>query len=222
MSAAFAAAGLGQILDFVPNHMGVGGADNPLWLDILEWGPESDHAGWFDIDWDSDNRYLRDKLLVPFLGDQYGAELKSGKLKIKFDPDEGSLAVWAYDTHKLPLCPLHYQIVLGQEDTELDRLGDLFADLRQWRPEVSERTLALKASLATLVRDRPEAQAVLEQSIGALNDDWRARADQRHRFLAPGDIVPVLTTSTTAASSTSTISPACAWRFRPCSATFTR
>jgi len=107
MSAAFAAAGLGQILDFVPNHMGVGGADNPLWLDVLEWGPESDHAGWFDIDWDSDNRYLHDKLLVPFLGDQYGAELKSGKLKIKFDPDEGSLAVWAYDAHKLPLCPLH-------------------------------------------------------------------------------------------------------------------
>ncbi|MGA2638871.1 malto-oligosyltrehalose synthase [Methylocella sp.] len=174
MSAAFAAAGLGQILDFVPNHMGVGGADNPLWLDVLEWGPESDHAGWFDIDWDSDNRYLHDRLLVPFLGDQYGAELKSGKLKIKFDPDEGSLAVWAYDAHKLPLCPLHYQIVLGQEDTELDRLGDLFADLRQWRPEVSERTLALKARLATLVRERPEAQAVLDQSIGALNDDWRA------------------------------------------------
>jgi len=54
-----------------------------------------------------DNRYLHDKLLVPFLGDQYGAELKSGKLKIKFDPDEGSLAIWAYDAHKLPLCPLH-------------------------------------------------------------------------------------------------------------------
>ena len=46
--------------------MGVGGADNPLWLDVLEWGPESDHAGWFDIDWDSDNRYLKDKLLVAF------------------------------------------------------------------------------------------------------------------------------------------------------------
>ena len=31
--------GLGRVLDFVPNHMGVGGADNPLWLDVLEWGP---------------------------------------------------------------------------------------------------------------------------------------------------------------------------------------
>src|ERR1700704_4153899 len=41
---------LGHILDFVPNHMGVGGADNPLWLDVLEWGPDAAHAGWFDIE----------------------------------------------------------------------------------------------------------------------------------------------------------------------------
>ena len=69
MAAALRENGLGQILDFVPNHMGVGGADNPWWLDVLEWGPESEYAGWFDIDWDSDRRYLQNKLLVPFLGD---------------------------------------------------------------------------------------------------------------------------------------------------------
>ncbi|MGA8755001.1 MAG: hypothetical protein WB611_01510, partial [Stellaceae bacterium] len=51
MVVAFAENGLGQILDFVPNHIGVGGADNPLWLDVLEWGQESVYAGWFDIDW---------------------------------------------------------------------------------------------------------------------------------------------------------------------------
>ena len=78
MVQAFQRDGLGQILDFVPNHMGVGGADNPLWLDVLEWGPDSDHAGWFDIDWDPDRRYLHNKLLVPFLGDQYGVELEAG------------------------------------------------------------------------------------------------------------------------------------------------
>ena len=75
MIAAFRDNGLSQILDFVPNHMGVGGADNPLWLDVLEWGPESSYAGWFDIDWSPDRRYLRNKLLVPFLGDQYGEVL---------------------------------------------------------------------------------------------------------------------------------------------------
>ncbi|VTZ50149.1 Malto-oligosyltrehalose synthase [Methylocella tundrae] len=174
MSAAFIAAGLGQILDFVPNHMGVGGADNPFWLDVLEWGPGADYAGWFDIDWDSDNRYLHDKLLVPFLGDQYGVELEAGKLKIKFDADEGGLAVWAYDAHKLPLCPLHYQMVLGQDDAELERLGDMFADLMQWRPQVNERARELKQRLAALIRDRPNARIALERSIKGLNDDWRA------------------------------------------------
>jgi (1->4)-alpha-D-glucan 1-alpha-D-glucosylmutase len=78
MAAAFKRNGLGQILDFVPNHMGVGGADNPWWLDVLEWGPGSEYAGWFDIDWESDRRYLQNKLLVPLLGDQYGAVLESG------------------------------------------------------------------------------------------------------------------------------------------------
>ena len=58
---AFRRDGLGQILDFVPNHVGVGGADNPLWLDVLEWGPDSQYAGWFDIDWSGSRR---GKLLV--------------------------------------------------------------------------------------------------------------------------------------------------------------
>src|SRR5689334_11007528 len=51
MIAAFRSVGLGCVQDFVPNHMGVGGADNPLWLDVLEWGPLSNYAAWFDIDW---------------------------------------------------------------------------------------------------------------------------------------------------------------------------
>jgi (1->4)-alpha-D-glucan 1-alpha-D-glucosylmutase len=104
MTSALRTHGLGQILDFVPNHMGVGGADNPLWLDVLEWGPDSTYSGWFDIDWRPLRSYLHDKLLVPFLGDQYGVELEAGKLWVKFDEQEGSFAVWAYDFHKLPIC----------------------------------------------------------------------------------------------------------------------
>jgi (1->4)-alpha-D-glucan 1-alpha-D-glucosylmutase len=129
MNAALAAHGLKQILDFVPNHMGVGGSDNPLWLDVLEWGQDSIYAGWFDIDWDPDQRYLHDKLLVPALGSQYGAVLESGQLVLKFDPTEGSFAVWAYDTHKLPVCPLHYNRILGSTHPDLERLGDSFAGL---------------------------------------------------------------------------------------------
>ena len=96
----FRQTGIGQILDFVPNHMGVGGSDNPWWLDVLEWGQDSIYAGWFDIDWDPDRRYLFEKLLVPFLGDQYGAVLEAGDLELRFEPDTGSLAVWAYGMHQ--------------------------------------------------------------------------------------------------------------------------
>ncbi len=171
MCAAFQAHGLSQILDFVPNHMGVGGADNPLWLDVLEWGPQADHAGWFDIDWDPTERDLKDKLLVPFLGEPYGAALEAGQLALKFDADEGGLAVWAYGSHKLPICPLHYGEVLGHQDRGLDRLADLFADLPQWRPQMAARAAALKADLADLVRHEPAAGAALDARITAFNAD---------------------------------------------------
>ena len=61
-------------------------------------------------------RYLHNKLLVPFLGDQYGLELERGHLRLKCDFDAGSFAVWAYDVHKLPICPLHYGRILGTRD----------------------------------------------------------------------------------------------------------
>lgn len=166
--------GLGQILDFVPNHMGVGGADNPLWLDVLEWGPQADHAGWFDIDWDSDHSDLQDKVLVPFLGDQYGLALSQGQLQVRFDPEEGSLAVWAYDRHKLPICPLGYGAVLGHDDPALDRLSDLFSDLPHWRPQMAERAAGLKAELADRIRADSAAQDALQDAVAALNQDRRA------------------------------------------------
>ncbi len=174
MVAVFRSHGLGQILDFVPNHMGVGGSDNPLWLDVLEWGTQADHAGWFDIDWDPDRRYLKDKLLVPFLGNQYGVELSNGTLQMKFDAEAGSFAIWAYDTHKLPICPLHYGDILGHDDVELDRLSDYFSDLPRWHPQIAERAATLKAELAGCIRDNPGAREALDRSVAALNQDWRA------------------------------------------------
>ena len=179
MNAALAENGLKQILDFVPNHMGVGGADNPLWLDVLEWGPASAYAGWFDIDWDPDRRYLSDKLLVPSLGDQYGVALESGQLALKFDPTEGSFAVWAYDTHKLPICPLDYARVLGDAHPELERLGDSFSALLEWRPQAGRRAAELKAELARLAGERSDVCKAVEEAFGRLNgepgrpESWR-------------------------------------------------
>jgi (1->4)-alpha-D-glucan 1-alpha-D-glucosylmutase len=166
--------GLGQILDFVPNHMGVGGADNRLWLDVLEWGPDSSYAGWFDIDWRPDDEYLAGKVLAPFLGDQYGVELARAKLAIKYQPHEGSLAIWAYDVHKLPICPLFYDRILGRDDANLERLSDLFLDLPAWRPHIGARTRVLKQELSAVIRENAPAREALEARILALNSDWRA------------------------------------------------
>jgi (1->4)-alpha-D-glucan 1-alpha-D-glucosylmutase len=118
MAEAFRARELGLIVDFVPNHVGVGGSANAYWLDVLEWGAESRCAQWFDIDWDAAYPGLAGKLLVPFLGDQYGVVLADGGLALRFDADAGEFAVWAHDTHKLPICPRDYGQVLRRGGVE--------------------------------------------------------------------------------------------------------
>jgi (1->4)-alpha-D-glucan 1-alpha-D-glucosylmutase len=172
MIEAFRREGLGRILDIVPNHMGVGGADNPLWLHVLEWGPKSRYAGWFDIDWSANDGSGQSKLLAPVLGEQYGEALRSGKLTLKFD-DDGSFAVWAYDEHKLPICPLTYPIILGHESEALDAIADRFLDLPQWGPEIGERALILKAELADLVSSQQRARKDIETRVAVFNGDWR-------------------------------------------------
>ncbi len=73
--------GLGQVLDIVPNHMAIG-SQNRFWWDVLENGAASRYASFFDIDWNPQEERLRDKVLVPILGDQYGRVLESGGIKV--------------------------------------------------------------------------------------------------------------------------------------------
>jgi (1->4)-alpha-D-glucan 1-alpha-D-glucosylmutase len=174
MSAALQRHGLAVILDFVPNHMGVGGADNPLWLDVLEWGPQSRFAGWFDIDWEPAAGYLAEKVLVPVLGEQYGAALDAAHLAVKADFDAGEIAVWAYDTHKLPICPLHYAAVLSDSHPALERMGDEFDALLDWRPQMERRADELKSALALLLASDGSARTALERRVADLNADRSA------------------------------------------------
>lgn len=169
MCAAFDRHGLRQILDFVPNHMGVGGSRNPYWLDVLAWGADSDYAGWLDIDWNPDQDYLKGKLLIPFLGGQYGAELEAGNLVLKFDEEAGSFAVWAYDSHALPICPLHYAKILSAAHPDLEQLGDAFTFATEWRPQIARRAASLKRELAGLVRDNLEIRAAIHAAVSHIN-----------------------------------------------------
>ncbi len=180
MSAALKLEQLGQILDVVPNHMGVGGADNPLWLDVLEWGQESVYAGWFDIEWDPDRRYLREKVLVPLLGAQYGVELERGKLRLKFDEATGTLAVWAYDTHMLPIWPLHYGRVLGNGHAQLEKLSDAFSWLTARRPQIVRRAADLKTELAKLVQTHADVREALHVALNRFEGKESDAASWQH------------------------------------------
>ena len=109
---------MGQILDIVPNHMGVMGSDNVWWLDVLENGENSDYAQWFDIDWQPLKDELQGKVLIPVLDDQYGIVLDKGELKLVFDQDEGEFSIW-YHQHRFPVDPKDYPRLLLRESERL-------------------------------------------------------------------------------------------------------
>lgn len=157
--------GIGLILDYVPNHMGVGGADNPHWMDVLEWGQTSPYAEWFDIDWNPESLYLHDKVLVPFLGDQYGATLQAGHLRLRFDPQEGSLAIWAYKVHKLPISPLDYAAVIGKQHPTLERIGDEFTAIEEVVSQRPRRASELKRMLAVEYAKDESVRVALDRAI---------------------------------------------------------
>ncbi len=116
--AALHAHGMGQILDVVPNHMGVMGADNGWWLDVLENGPASTYGRFFDIDWNPLNPDLKGKVLLPLLGDHYGIVLNQGELQLRFDAGRGELSLF-YWQHRLPIDPASYPRILEHRSERL-------------------------------------------------------------------------------------------------------
>ncbi|HWE23770.1 MAG TPA: malto-oligosyltrehalose synthase [Myxococcales bacterium] len=116
LSAAAREHGLGYVLDIVPNHMGIG-SGNSLWLDLLENGPSARAARFFDVEWHPVKEELADKILIPVLGDRYGAVLEHGELRLKLA--NGALQVHYYD-HVFPVSPRSYGQFLAYRLAELD------------------------------------------------------------------------------------------------------
>jgi (1->4)-alpha-D-glucan 1-alpha-D-glucosylmutase len=106
---AMATAGIGQVLDIVPNHMGADPISNPWWRDVLENGPSSFFAHYFDIDWDPIKPELKRKVLLATLGDHYGQVLERGELRL--DLLDGTL-VLRYGEQHFPIDPRHYGLLL--------------------------------------------------------------------------------------------------------------
>src|SRR5262249_37597957 len=109
--------GMGLLLDTVPNHMGIHCECNPWWMDVLENGPSSHYAAYFDIDWHPVKDEIENKVLLPILGEHYGQALENGALRLIFD--NGAFYLTVYGDKRLPIGPNTYREILAF------RLGNL-------------------------------------------------------------------------------------------------
>jgi (1->4)-alpha-D-glucan 1-alpha-D-glucosylmutase len=180
--------GMGQILDVVPNHMGIVGNQNAWWNDILENGPASTYANFFDIDWYSSFKpELRERVLLPVLGDNYGKVLEAQQLQLQFQ--EGSFAIFYFE-HRFPVSPCTYDRILEHELPELEQaLGRGALPFLEYQsivtaikhlPRRNERDTArvaerlrekevIKRRLATLAADVPAVQAFIARNVERFN-----------------------------------------------------
>ena len=140
---------LGQVLDIVPNHMAISGRLNHYWWDVLENGPASRYATFFDIDWQTREEKLRNKLLAPVLGDHYGRALDKGDIKLKRN---GGEFVVQYFDNEFPCSPrsIPQILSLAAKDTGSDYLAFL-ADSMEHLPGTSQLD---PVSLAERYRDK--------------------------------------------------------------------
>jgi isoamylase len=199
---AMRARGLVHILDFVPNHVGIGGGQNPWWNDVLENGRSSLYADHFDIDWDPPSGDLRDKVLLPVLGGQFGQELESGRITL--GRRGGALYVRYYE-QRFPASSRSTQAVLEaaaqrlelpRSDPAAQELASLVSALRHLPPdsatsdteqwERAREQAVIQRRLAALCDASEPVAGALETTIGAVNDNVteleRVLGEQNYRL----------------------------------------
>lgn len=189
-SAELQAHGMGLIADFVPNHMGIERALNPWWRDVLENGPASPYARFFDIDWQPVKRELENKVLLPVLGDQYGAVLESDGLKLEYAAGEFLLC---YGELTLPLAPrttvpiLQRSVeLLAPAPAELESIINAIEHLPSRTETAPERVTVrmrerqiIRDRLARLARETPAVETAIAQAVAEYCDPGDARRFDR-------------------------------------------
>ncbi|PYL94210.1 MAG: malto-oligosyltrehalose synthase, partial [Verrucomicrobia bacterium] len=177
--------GIGQVLDFVPNHMGVAEPGNKWWMDVLENGPSSMYAPYFDVDWRPLKSDLRDKVLLPILTDQYGRVLERGELQVRFE--EGAFYL-AYQNQKLPIAPGTYRLILEMALENLAEYKDeeFYGEFQSIltaleylprRTETDPEKIAERAREKEIVKRRlerrcqeaPQVQRAIEKALAQIN-----------------------------------------------------
>lgn len=161
MVSSLKSAGLGLILDIVPNHMSTS-LENAWWRDVIEHGENSRFARHFDIDWSR-------RLTLPFLGDDVEVALEKGELSVQRDPDTGKPALAYFDNY-YPLTPDSW---VGREDDVLGlcdpaALAQLHDQqpysLTSWRDAPRDLSWRRFFEITGLVGVRVEDEAVFDDS----------------------------------------------------------
>jgi (1->4)-alpha-D-glucan 1-alpha-D-glucosylmutase len=177
---------VGLILDFVPNHMGIGQADNSWWLDVLEWGQKSPYAQAFDIAWDALPYRRLPGVLLPILGRPYGEVLQAGEIDLKYEAENGSFAAWYFE-HKLPINPQRYSEMIrtlvtaahAESEPAGQQLVALAHEHRNPSTPSYRGAAALKQRLATIAG----APAIIERGLAAYRSDSPDGVASLHRLL---------------------------------------
>jgi (1->4)-alpha-D-glucan 1-alpha-D-glucosylmutase len=178
--------GMGQIMDIVPNHMGISGSRNRWWMDVLENGRASAYAGFFDIEWEPIKPELKDKVLLPMLGDQYGHVLENGELQLEFN--DGAFSIRYYGSG-LPVAPATYVDILSFRLDELEQtLGTKDPHLLELRSIVTALGHLPQETEpdATRLGERQREKEIVNRRLAALVHDSasiRAFVDENvHRY----------------------------------------
>ncbi|KWK24713.1 maltooligosyl trehalose synthase [Burkholderia stagnalis] len=144
---------MGVIVDIVPNHMGVGGSSNRWWNDVLEWGPASPYARYFDIDWHPGDAALDGKVLLPCLALPYGDALAAGDIALRVDAPAGRFAIDCAG-RRLPVAVATYpEILRAANRADLTALAGHFDQAAGLAPD-SARVAAAHAALRDFVAAR--------------------------------------------------------------------
>ena len=180
---------MGQVLDIVPNHMCIAEDENIWWMDVLENGPSSMYADFFDIDWKPIKDELENKVLLPVLGDQYGRVLENQELKLALG--EGAFFIH-YHERKFPVAPISYRKILEYRINELEKkMGSGHSHLQELlsiitalvhlptrtekdRAKILERRREkeiIKKRLRDLYNESEEVRSFIEENLKRFNGD---------------------------------------------------
>jgi len=165
---------MGLVLDIVPNHMGIATTENQWWRDVLRNGPASPFAKYFDIQWNADDPKLREKILLPVLGDHYERVLKRGELQVEKENGE---AVLRYFEHEFPIAPgsLPKDLSTAQVNSDPRALNHLIQkqnySLAFWGEGDSRLNYRRFFAVSTLAGVRVEDQQVFDD-VHSLLKKW--------------------------------------------------